>query len=60
MCSETERITNVVMNRHDYDKLAQPLGPAHIAEAQVRYGEELTRENPETPRKPPDDLVTFS
>jgi hypothetical protein len=68
VCSETERITNQVMNRHDYDRLAQRLGPAHSAELEGRYdkgseascGEELSRENPETTRKPPDDLATLS
>jgi hypothetical protein len=63
--SETERITNLVMNRHDYDKLAQRLGQLHLAEWDRCYnkGSEpslatpLSMENTKTANLQPDSLV---
>jgi hypothetical protein len=58
VCSETERITDMVMNRHDYDRLAQRLGPAHSAEPEGRCGKVHPTETPKTAQKQPDELVT--
>jgi len=66
VCSETERITNLVMNRHDYDRLAQRISQVSLAEWERDYKKDgepslappLHVDDAKTAHEQPDNLAT--